>query len=150
MFCQKCGNELKEEQTFCRICGEQKPNLKISIKKIDLVKRAGSFSLGVILAVGFILSFFFLLYKLNFRDGGAILFLLIMSLFSSGIISVLLMEMRKMKRKSEEKSVDKEIKSFPKPQRQIEEKHFIPAFWSVTDVTTENLLSTKKSISGEL
>ena len=150
MFCQKCGSETKEKQTFCRICGEQIQNNKISIHKMDWVKRASSFSLGVILSLSFILSTFFLLYKLNFKDGAAILLLFIMTLFSSGIIGVLLKEVKEMKRKLEKESVEKEVKSFPEQRKQIEEKSFIPASWSVTDTTTKNLLPTNKRISGEL
>ena len=150
MFCQNCGNEIKEKQTFCRICGEQIPNIKISIQKTDLVKRASSFSLGVIIALSFILSAFFLMYKLNFKDGGAILLLFIMTLISCGTINVLLKEIKEMKAKLEKETVNKEIESYPEQRKQIEEKTFIPASWSVTDITTENLLSTKKSISGKL
>jgi hypothetical protein len=150
MFCQKCGSELKEKQTFCRICGEQIPNIKISIRKMSWVKRASSFSLGVIFALSFLLSIFFLMSKFGFHDSAAVLLLFILTLFSSGIIAVLLKEIKELKVKLEKETVDKEIKSFPEQRKQIEEKPFIPASWSVTDTTTENLLLTKNRISGEL
>ncbi|HXH69374.1 MAG TPA: zinc ribbon domain-containing protein [Pyrinomonadaceae bacterium] len=150
MFCQKCGNEIKEEQTFCRICGDQVSNTKISLQKMDWVNRASSFSLGVIVGLGFILSIFFLFYKLAVSDGLAILVLFIMFLLLSGVINVLLKELNKTKGKLEKDSAEKEIKSLPEQRKQIKEKSFITASWSVTDTTTENLLSSKKRITGEL
>jgi hypothetical protein len=150
MFCQSCGNVIKEEQTFCRICGEQVSNTKTFLQKMDWVKRASSFSLGVIITLSFILSTFFLMYKSGLPDSWAVLILFIMTLLFSGVISVLLLEVREMKRKSEKETVDKEVKSFPEQRKQLEEKAFIPASWSITDVTTENLLSTQKRVSGEL
>ncbi len=150
MFCQNCGNEIKEEELFCRLCGEQISGIKISFLKKDWVKRVSAFSLEVIAAFGFILSIFFLMYKLNFKDSWAILLLFIMTLFSCGIINVLLKDLKEMKKKSEKESADKEIKFFPKQRKQLEEKTFIPLSWSVTETTTENLFSTQKRITDEL
>ena len=73
----------------------------------------------------------------------------IMSLFLSGVINVLLRELKEMKRKKKDLS-EKEIKSLTQPQKKVEGKSYIPASWSITDTTTENLLLTKKPITGDL
>ena len=150
MFCQKCGNEIKEEQTFCRMCGEQVSTTEISLPESSLVKRASFFSLGVIGSLVFLLLYIFLRRVFYLSDNLIFIILLITTLISSGLITLLLMEMKEIKRTIGKVTDKKEFKAFYKEPIQIEEKPFIPISWSVTDRTTDNLLSTKSRISGEL
>lgn len=150
MFCQSCGNIIKEEQTFCRMCGEQVSFGELSLPKTDLVKRVSFFSLGVITILIFLFIYFFLRTTLGLHDAFTIILLLIWTLFSAGTISVLLMEMKELKKSFKKDESNKKIENLHAESKQIEEKSFVPVSWSVTDKTTKNLLPTNKSISGDL
>ena len=153
MFCQSCGNSIKEEQTFCRICGEQVLPSEIFLPESSFVKRASFFSLGVIGALIF-LFLNIILRRVFLNDNLIFVILLTATLILSGMTSLLTMEMKELKRTFKKNKSKKKIESLhensKQESKQIEEKSFVPISWSVTDTTTIDLLPTNKRITGEL
>ncbi|MBA2620714.1 MAG: zinc ribbon domain-containing protein [Acidobacteria bacterium] len=150
MFCQSCGNEIKEEQTFCRMCGEQASFGEISLFKMSLSKRASIFSLGAGGILIFLFLFIFLKSLLGLSDGVLFGFLLFTSLLSSGTAALLFMKIKEINGTFKKAESRRKIGNLREESKQIGEKSFVPISWSVTDKTTKNLLPNKKRITGEL
>ncbi len=150
MFCQSCGNEIKEEQTFCRMCGEQVSFGEISLLKMSLSKRASYFSLGASGILIFFLLFIFLKSLLGLSDGVLFGFLLFMTLLSSGTAALLFMKIKEIKRIFKKADNKRKVENLREASKQIEEKPFVPISWSVTDTTTKNLFPNNRKITGEL
>ncbi|MGI8495003.1 MAG: zinc ribbon domain-containing protein [Pyrinomonadaceae bacterium] len=151
MFCQSCGNVIKEDQTFCRMCGEQLSVSVLSLPESSLLRRVSSFSLGVIGALIFL--FFYVILRRTFNlgaDGLFFVFLLSATIIFSGLIALLLVEMKEIKKTVKKAKDKKRIEIAGVEPKKLEEKSFFPVSWSVTDRTTENLHSTKKIITGDL
>ncbi len=147
MFCKYCGNEFQDETAFCRVCGEQISKSGIILPKTDWLKRTAFFALG---AGGFFLFIFLLLMLLHSPTFLSPLILLISSVIFAGIISVLLSEIRELRKSLSSPDKERQIQKLKKETKLIEEKFSIPAYWSVTDTTTENLTPIKKRITGDL
>jgi hypothetical protein len=154
MFCQSCGNVIKEEQTFCRMYGVQVSASEMFLPKPSLVRRASFFSLGVIGVLLFLLLYIFLRRVFFLSDNLIFIILLTTTLILSGMISLLTMEMKELKRTFKKNKSEKKIarlhEELKQESKQIGEKSFVPIFWSITDTTTKDLLPNNKRITGEL
>lgn len=133
------------------MCGEQLSVSVLSLPESSLLRRVSSFSLGVIGALIFL--FFYVILRRTFNlaaDGLFFVFLLSATIIFSGLIALLLVEMKEIKKTVKKAKDKKRIEIAGVEPKKLEEKSFFPVSWSVTDRTTENLHSTKKIITGDL
>lgn len=144
MFCHLCGNKIKEDEVFCRNCGEMTKHL--SENEPDWLKRSGLFLLGMVGFCVFLIVFLFLIQAflpLWKSPQTLVVLLLVSSVLLSGLTSILLFEKNRSRKKllAERK---KEQAALPKNEpRLIEEKDFEAVPISVTEFTTKELDSHK-------